>query len=130
MVDPARHDIADQDVILKVLRPCRIMNVHRRADRGASVRVLDRHRSESQAVVRFSEARIKCTAQELIDRRRVTVRGVQISARIPRESEWIYLSPRVPLDARSIDSETECVPAVHIERRSIARREMGSVVES
>ena len=54
--------------------------------------------------------------QKLVNRRAVTIGGVQISERIEGEAERIDLAPRVLLDARAVDLDAVGIAGVHLDR--------------
>ena len=57
----------------------------------------------------FSKVRIVGAANELIQRRTVTVGGVTVALEVEHETEWIYLSQGELLHTAAVHAETERV---------------------
>src|SRR5882672_2832124 len=74
---------------------------------------------KSKAVVRFAEARIIGPAQQLINRRTVTIGGPEVTERIEHQPKGIYLAPTVLLDMGAVDFEPITVPGIHLDGAAI-----------
>ena len=63
------------------------------------MRVLAHDGREAEPIVGFAKARIMRAANELVDRRTVAVRAVEIAVAIPAEAEGIHLTVGPGFDA-------------------------------
>ena len=128
-VDPAGHYVAHQNISAKLRRPPRVINQSDPANGGGTVRVRNRGRCKTQTVVRFAKARIITAANELIDRRTVTVGRVKIAARIQMHAEGIHLPPCELLHARAVRPNAVGVAGLQLDVAAITPTHRGLVVK-
>src|SRR3954468_13257409 len=97
-IDSAGHYIAHENIALEFGRKILPCVKDDSADGSRPVRVGHHYRRKSQAVVRFSEARVVPAFEQLVNRRRMTVSRVEVAERIEHQSEWIHLAVSKVLD--------------------------------
>ena len=126
--DAAGHDVAEEKVAAKFLRP-QVVRVNRHAvDGGGAAYLLHHVRREAETIVRLAEAGIVAAGEELKERFAVAVGGEQVPQRIEGEAEGIHLSVRVMLDARAVETHAVGVAGVEINLVSITSLDVGIVV--
>ena len=129
-IQPARHDIPDEEIVLIFRRPEVVVVVQRPVDGGAAVGVLHQDRCKAEAVMRLAEARIVAALQQLVDRRAVAVAGIEVAARVPRKAERIHLTVGVLLDVGAVEADAVGVAGIEIDVTAVARRDVRVVVEA
>ena len=81
-IDAAGHDIADENIVAEFRRPMIRLVKHNATQAGGVVVVLDDQWGKAHAVVGLAEARVVGIANQLVDRRAMTVGGVEVTKHI------------------------------------------------
>src|SRR5262249_5530539 len=94
----AKDDVAEKHRALILLRKLIGCVINQAAECRRALVFVDHVRSKTETVVRLSEAGVGRPAEKLSDRLGMAASGVDVSERVERHAEWIYLPASENLD--------------------------------
>ena len=102
LVDAVGDHVADEAAVAVGRREVVGGVVGDAGDGGRVVVVVDHLRGEAEAVVRLAEAGVVAAAQELLDRLRVAVAGVEVAQRVEGQAERVDLAVGEVFEVRAV----------------------------